>query len=111
MEPVLLGILGFAALLVLIFLGIPVGISMLLPALLGLFYLVGFQGTFEIITSQCFRFATDFGFTAMPMFLLMGYIAMISEFKTDYGSPHKRVSLAKSDVRSRSTCRIRLTSC
>lgn len=78
MEPVIVGILGFAVLLILIFLGLPVGISMLIPALLGLFYLEGIQATYAIITSETFRYATDFQFTAMPMFLIMGYIAMAS---------------------------------
>jgi tripartite ATP-independent transporter DctM subunit len=75
-DPVLLGVIGFVALVVFIGLGVPVGVSLLIPGLGGLFYFVGAQGTFEIFTSQAFRYATNFDFTALPMFLLMGYIVM-----------------------------------
>lgn len=76
MDPVYTGLFGFLALLILIALNVPVTIAMAVPGLLGLFYLMGFQPTFEILTSQTFTNATTFEFTAVPLFLLMGYTAM-----------------------------------
>lgn len=76
MEPVVIGLIGFVGLLVLITLGVPVAISMALPGLLGLFYLVGIPQTFFLFAAHSFRYATSFSFTAVPLFLLMGYIAM-----------------------------------
>lgn len=75
MGPAYIGISGFALMLVLLAFGMPVGFALGLPGLLGLFCITGVQGTFEIFTSQTFRFATKYEFTAVPLFLIMGFMA------------------------------------
>lgn len=76
MDPVLVGAMGFLLLIVLVFLGVPVGISMIIPALAGLFYLVGFDAACKLFTLHTFRFASSYDFGAVPLFLMMGYMAM-----------------------------------
>ena len=76
MEPAYVGLIGFFALLLLIALNVPVTIAMGVPGILGLFYLLGVTQTFEVLTSQTFVCATTYEFTAVPLFLLMGYTAM-----------------------------------
>lgn len=76
MDPAYIGIIGFLVLLILIALNVPVTIAMAVPGVLGLIYFLGLQGAFEAVTSQTFTFATTFEFTAVPLFLLMGYTAM-----------------------------------
>ena len=76
MDPVLVGTMGFLLLIVLVFLGVPVGISMIIPASAGLFYLVGFDAACKLFTLHTFRFASSYDFGAVPLFLMMGYMAM-----------------------------------
>jgi tripartite ATP-independent transporter DctM subunit len=76
MDPVHAGILGFVVLLVVILLGIPVGISLMATGLAGLFYLSGVSATLHLLINNVFTQATSYEFIAVPMFLLMGYVAM-----------------------------------
>jgi tripartite ATP-independent transporter DctM subunit len=78
MEPVQVGIIAFAVLFILICLGVPVGFAMMIPGTVGLIYLMGFTATAELIVSHTFRYATNLSFTALPMFLIMGYIVVQS---------------------------------
>ncbi len=78
MDAALLGIAGFILILVLMAMGAHVSVAIGVPALLGLFYLMGLTPTFEVISSQIFGLATDYSFTAVPLFILMGYISMVS---------------------------------
>ena len=76
MDPVYAGILGFVVLLIVILLGIPVGISLMVTGLAGLFYLSGVPATLHLLINNVFTQATSYEFIAVPMFLLMGYVAM-----------------------------------
>jgi C4-dicarboxylate transporter DctM subunit len=76
MEPVTIGILGFFVLMIFIVLCIPVGISLMITGLLGLFHLSGIPGTFHLLINNVFTQATSYEFIAVPMFLLMGYLAL-----------------------------------
>jgi len=73
-----IGILGFVAILILMAMEAHVSVAIGLPALIGLFLMMGVSPTFEVVSSQIFGLATDYSFTAIPLFLLMGYIAMVS---------------------------------
>lgn len=76
------GLIGFAVLLLLMVIGVPVAFCMVFVAVPGLLYLVGFQAASEMIVNASFRFATTWDFTAVPMFLLMGYFAANSGLVT-----------------------------
>jgi C4-dicarboxylate transporter DctM subunit len=76
MDPVWIGALGFVVLLIVILLGIPVGISLMATGLAGLFYLSGVSSTFHLLVNNVFGQATNYEFIAVPMFLLMGYVAL-----------------------------------
>ncbi len=76
MDPVWIGALGFVVLLIIILLGIPVGISLMVTGLAGLFYLSGGSSTFHLLVTGVFGQATNYEFIAVPMFLLMGYVAL-----------------------------------
>ena len=68
--------MGFVVLLIVILLGIPVGISLMVTGLAGLFYLSGVSSTFHLLINNVFSQATNYEFIAVPMFLLMGYVAL-----------------------------------
>jgi C4-dicarboxylate transporter, DctM subunit len=74
----LIGIIGFVAILILLAMEAHVSVAIGLPALIGLFFIMGVTPTFEVVSSQIFGLATDYSFTAVPLFLLMGYVAMVS---------------------------------
>lgn len=76
------GIVGFAAVLILMAMGVQVSIAIGLPAIVGLFVLLGVPQTFEVVSTQAFGLATDYSFSAVPLFLLMGYVAMVSGVTT-----------------------------
>jgi C4-dicarboxylate transporter, DctM subunit len=78
MDQIQVGILAFIVLLFLLALGVPVGFAMMIPGILGLIYIMGFTATAELILGQTFGYATNLSFTALPMFLIMGYIAVES---------------------------------
>lgn len=75
MEP-FIGVLGFVLILVLMAMGAHITIAIGLPAIVSLFFLLGIPQTLEVIASQTFKLASDYSFTAVPLFLFMGYLAM-----------------------------------
>jgi tripartite ATP-independent transporter DctM subunit len=76
LDPVFVGVICFVALLVFIALGFPIGIAMAVPGLLGLFYLVGFEGALGLYANTVFSYATKYDLAALPLFLIMGYISV-----------------------------------
>ena len=77
MEP-FIGLFGFVLILVLMAMGCHITIAIGLPAIISLFFMLGIPQTLELISSQAFKLASDYSFTAVPLFLFMGYIAMES---------------------------------
>jgi tripartite ATP-independent transporter DctM subunit len=75
MAPELVGLIGFIILGLLIILGVPISIGLLSVSVAGLFYHVGFNGTSHLFVNNGFTLIANFTFTALPMFLLMGYLA------------------------------------
>ncbi len=75
MDPVYWGTLGFLALLIFIAVGVPVAIALSVIGTVGLFGLMGVPGTFKLLALQFFSFICTFEFSAIPLFLIMGYVA------------------------------------
>jgi C4-dicarboxylate transporter DctM subunit len=72
----LIGITGLLVLLVLIFLGVPIGINLLIVGFLGLLVLIGWDGTSQLLAGRPFAATAVFGFLVLPLFLLMGEFAV-----------------------------------
>ena len=64
--------LGFAGLLLIAFLGFPLGLSMLLAGFLGVGVLRGWEPALETVSQQIIDVALNTNFSVLPMFLLMG---------------------------------------
>lgn len=75
MEPSLVGLVGFAIMLVLIGLRVPVAFALAAVGIGGLLYLSGPQATSVLVGNTLFRYVATFTFTAVPLFLLMGELA------------------------------------
>jgi tripartite ATP-independent transporter DctM subunit len=75
MQPYHIGLLGFAALLVLIALRVPIAFALTLSGLGGLLWLSGERAAFALLSAQLYSSVAGQTFTAVPLFLLMGYFA------------------------------------
>lgn len=75
MDPVIIGFLGLAACLLLVALRIPVGIALGLVSFAGISTILNLRAAWSTLSSVPFNFVGDWNLTAIPMFLLMGYLA------------------------------------
>lgn len=75
MSSVSIGYVGLAVSMVLLFLRVPIGIALGLVSFLGIASLLNLNAAWGIITAVPFNFVGDWNLTAVPMFLLMGFIA------------------------------------
>lgn len=72
MDLIWVGILGLCAMFFLIFLRVPVAVSMILTSGVGIFYLSGSAVLEATIRSVVWEHAQSYGLVTIPMFVLMG---------------------------------------
>jgi C4-dicarboxylate transporter DctM subunit len=73
-----IGIASFPALLVLIFLRVPIGLAMFLVGSVGLFFVTGSTNmTLMRLRSAAYSTFSSYSLSIVPMFLLMGYFATL----------------------------------
>ena len=76
MNLVVIGVLGIIILLlVLFFLGMPVGFAMAVVGFCGFCYVVSFKAALNMIGTDIWITFSKYGLTVIPLFVLMGYIA------------------------------------
>ena len=75
MNEVMIGILGLAVVLVLFLTGIELGFAMAIIGFLGFSYIVSFKAGLNLIAKDIFDVFSSYGFTVIPLFVLMGQIA------------------------------------
>jgi tripartite ATP-independent transporter DctM subunit len=76
MDLVLVGILGIILLLiVLFFLGMPVGFAMAVVGFCGFTYVVSFKAALNMIGADLWSTFSSYGLTVIPLFIFMGYLA------------------------------------
>ena len=96
--------LGFAALFTMVFLGVPLGFSLLLVGLVGFAMLRGILPAISMAGTQIMDFSTNYGFSVLPLFILMGALihrARLSEDLYDTANAwlgHLRGGLAMATV-------------
>lgn len=71
----IVGLWGFAVMIALLALGIPVAYAIGTVAILGIFYAVGPVFLLSTIQSLPYAFASDYNFVVVPLFVLMGALA------------------------------------
>jgi tripartite ATP-independent transporter DctM subunit len=74
MDPAIIGYIGFAALLGLIALGVPIAFAMAVVGIVGGYVLTGFTATVAQVGMNSWEESTDFILIALPMFVLMGQL-------------------------------------
>lgn len=84
MDNVSLGILFTVVLLVLILLvRMPVGLAMALSGAAGIYFIAGSKPLFNVISNTPYTTSSDYVFTVIPMFVLMGWLAAESQISSD----------------------------
>ncbi len=79
MEATVVGIIGIAMLLVvLFFLGMPVGFAMAIVGFCGFWYLVSFKAAITMVGSDVWSTFSKYGLTVVPLFVFLGYLAFYS---------------------------------
>lgn len=73
-NQIFVGTAGIVIALLLIFLRVPIGVSLALVSILGIAILTDLNVAFSIISSTPFNFVGQWELSAAPMFLLMGYL-------------------------------------
>lgn len=69
------GLLGLAVLLVLLALQVPVAIAMIIVAFGGVWIMFGLQPAIGVLANTPYDFVASWTLSAVPMFLLMGFVA------------------------------------
>jgi tripartite ATP-independent transporter DctM subunit len=75
MDPLYTGFLGVLFLLILITIRVPIAIALAAIGVIGLFYIMGIEQVILFVPHQIYSRTAKFTFTAVPLFLLMGYFA------------------------------------
>ncbi len=83
MSPLILGVLGFGFLFLLMFLGIPIGISMIVTALTGITYLAGWDAALGILQTVPYTTIAHYSLCMIPLFLLMGSFSFHGGLSSD----------------------------
>ena len=78
MSDIVIGLLSFPALLVLIFLRVPIGLAMFLSGLVGLMLVTGDTSLpFARLKAETYTTFSNYSLSIVPMFLLMGHFATL----------------------------------
>jgi C4-dicarboxylate transporter DctM subunit len=75
MSEVAIGLIGLAVVLVLFATGIELGFAMALMGVVGFAYLVSVPAAFNMVAKDIFDVFANYGFTVIPLFVLMGQVA------------------------------------
>ncbi|SMF35566.1 TRAP transporter, DctM subunit [Tistlia consotensis] len=75
MSPIEIGFLGVGAVLLLMALRLPIGIALAGVSFLGLWAVTNLTAAWGLVRAVPYEFIATWSFSAVPMFLLMGYIA------------------------------------
>ncbi len=75
MDTIQIGIAGVVAMVALMAMRVPVGIALAITSVIGIWAAMSFGVAIGILRAIPYQFVANFVFTAIPMFLLMGYIA------------------------------------
>ena len=75
MNEVTIGLVGLAVVLLMFLTGIELGFAMALVGFLGFSYIVSFKAGLNLLAKDIFDVFASYGFTVIPLFVLMGQIA------------------------------------
>lgn len=75
MDPLITGIGGIILLLILFFIGVPIGFAMAIAGFLGFAYVVNPKAALHLLANDIFTHLNSYALSVLPMFILMGCMA------------------------------------
>ncbi len=75
MDPVTIGVVALVAMLVLIGLRVPIGVSLVAVSFVGIWAIAGLRPAMSMISTIPYSSSASWTLSSIPMFLLMGYLA------------------------------------
>jgi C4-dicarboxylate transporter DctM subunit len=75
MDPLITGIGGIVLLLLLFFLGVPIGFAMAIAGVVGFAYVVNPSAALHLVANDIFTNFNSYALSVLPMFILMGCMA------------------------------------
>lgn len=105
MDPFMIALISIVAMVVLMALGMPVAVSMLVVAAVGMFVSAGATYTLNTFSTLPYAIASSYGFAALPMFIAMGIIAGSTGIVSDvYRSANMWLSKLRGSLYMATTC-------
>jgi C4-dicarboxylate transporter, DctM subunit len=90
MNEITVGIIALGIILLLFLTGIELGFAMILMGFLGFGYLISWNAALNLLAKDFFDVLNTYGFTVIPLFILMGQVAFNSGIaKRLFGAAHK----------------------
>jgi tripartite ATP-independent transporter DctM subunit len=90
MSEITIGIIGLMLLIVIFLTGLELGFGMAVLGFIGFSYLVSVKAGFSVLSQDVFDTLSAYGFTVLPVFVLMGEIAFVGGIaKKLYDSAYK----------------------
>lgn len=90
MTPTMIGVVGFAMVLVLMLMRMPIGVCFLSVGFLGIAYMSGIDIAVSAVCRVPYTWSTEYVFTCIPLFVLMGFVSANSGITKDfYDSAYK----------------------
>ncbi|QMU57343.1 MAG: TRAP transporter large permease subunit [Boseongicola sp.] len=100
MDGSTIALLGFGSLFVLLFIRMPVGVSMMLVGTLGI-YMIRPQAAIPKLAGEIYNEASNYPLTIIPLFVLMGNLAGVSGMSRDlYDAAHSWLGHRKGGLAS-----------
>ena len=101
MEPITIGIIGIVAVVALLLLRVPVAIAMATVGFLGYWAISGISPTLKLIGMIPFTTVSNYTFTVIPLFILMGFFVYYGNLATGlFGAINKWFSFIRGGVLS-----------
>ncbi len=90
MEPIVVGYIGIAVLVLLLFSGLHIGVVMGLLGFVGIVILNGWGGGLGVLRTTPYTTFASYDFSVIPLFVLMGEFCFHGDISGDlYASAHK----------------------
>ena len=83
MDALTIGIIGLIAILVLLLMSCPVGIAMIVVGCAGFAAIVATEPALQMLSTAAFETASSYSFTIIPLFILMGSVALRAGLSRD----------------------------
>jgi len=83
MEPVTAGVVGTAAVFLLLFLGMPIAFALMLVGFLGITFLASMDAALPVVASTFYEVSSFYPYTVIPLFIVMGGFAGSSGITRD----------------------------